>query len=63
MIVVGDMDPGTPVTMAETIYEQIPGAELWVMPEASHQLPLQWPEDFTDCILDFLDEDDGFGDE
>lgn len=54
LVVVGKDDPSTPVAAAEAIHAGIGGSELVVVPEASHQLPLERPEAFEAPIADFL---------
>ena len=56
MVMVGKEDPGTPPAMAEAIYNAIPGAELHVLPDASHMLPLQQTDAFIDALLDFIED-------
>lgn len=54
LVVVGALDPGTPVSSAEVIHAAIPAAQLVVMDDLSHMLPLEAPEAFAAVINAFL---------
>ena len=54
LVVVGEDDPGAPVEMARAIKEAITGAELAVLPSASHLSNLEQPEVFNRTVMDFL---------
>lgn len=53
-VIVGEQDIGTPVTMSRTIQEAIAGAELVVLPSASHLSNLEQPALFDKALADFL---------
>jgi 3-oxoadipate enol-lactonase len=55
LVMVGSEDPGTPVAAAQAIHEGISGAELVVLPSASHLSNLEQPETFSRNVIDFLD--------
>jgi 3-oxoadipate enol-lactonase len=54
LVIAGELDPGTPVAMAEAIAEDIPGARLAVIPGASHLSVVEKPAEFASLVLDFL---------
>ncbi len=54
IILVGEEDPGTPVSMSRTIHENIDGSELVILPAASHLSNMEQPEAFNQAILSFL---------
>lgn len=54
LVVVGEDDPGTTVDAARAIHENIPGSELIIIPQASHQLPLEQPAAFLEAVTAFL---------
>ncbi len=54
LVVCGADDPGTPPAANRAIAEAIPGARLEIVPNASHQLPVEQAETFTRLLLDFL---------
>ena len=53
-VIVGEQDPGTPVTMAREIHDNAPGSKLVVLPQAAHLANLEQPEGFTRALGDFL---------
>jgi 3-oxoadipate enol-lactonase len=53
-VIVGEQDAGTPVAMSRAIQEAIPGADLVVIPSASHLSNLEQPEAFNRALADFL---------
>jgi 3-oxoadipate enol-lactonase len=55
LVIAGEIDPGTPVAMSETIARAIPGAKLVVLPQASHLSVLEQPGAFRDAVQRFLD--------
>jgi len=55
LVIVGEEDPGTPVTMAREIHEALPGSELVIIPSASHLSNLEQPQIFNAALLGFLD--------
>lgn len=54
LVVVGALDPGTPVAAAEAIHQRIPGSRLAVMPGLSHMLPIEAPDAFGEVVESFL---------
>jgi pimeloyl-ACP methyl ester carboxylesterase len=58
LIVQGDRDQFFPVPIALEMYNAIPNAYLWVVPNSGHSAGLRTTEGrkiFTDTVLDFLD--------
>ncbi len=56
LVIVGADDPGTPVSAAEVIHQNIPGSELVIIDHAAHLANVQQPEAFNKALLDFLDK-------
>jgi 3-oxoadipate enol-lactonase len=54
LVMVGEHDPGTPLSNAEEIQAQIPGAELVVVPQSYHLSNVEGAADFNSRVLDFL---------
>lgn len=54
MVVVGEHDPGTPVSAAEFIHAQIPASKLKVFSDAAHFLNVEQAKAFNETQLDFL---------
>lgn len=54
LVIAGDQDVGTPVEMARAIQLAIPGAQLTVIPSASHLSNLEQPEVFNYLAGTFL---------
>ena len=54
LVIAGDHDVGTPVEMARAIQLSIPGAQLAVIPSASHLSNLEQPEAFNNLAGTFL---------
>ena len=54
LLVVGEDDPGTPVTAHEAIQAQIEGADLVVLPAALHFSNVEREAEFNGAILGFL---------
>jgi 3-oxoadipate enol-lactonase len=54
LVVVGEDDRLTPPTMAKSIAEAIPGAQLAVIPLAGHLSNIEQPRIFNDIVLRFL---------
>ena len=55
LVIVGEQDPGTPVAMAKTIQENLPGAELVVIPSAAHLANIEQPGAFNHALTRFYD--------
>ena len=58
LVVVGEADPGTPVEAARVIQEAIEGAELVVLPSASHLSNLEQPRAFNRAMMTFFERVD-----
>jgi 3-oxoadipate enol-lactonase len=56
LVISGEEDPGTPVTMAQEICAAFPFSELVILPSASHLSNLEQPEAFNRVLLSFLDK-------
>jgi 3-oxoadipate enol-lactonase len=54
LILVGDEDRGTDITMARAMHERIAGSELQVIPHAAHCSCVEAPEAFNRALLGFL---------
>lgn len=54
-VIVGEIDPATPVAASEAIHAAIPGSELVIVPGVSHMLHNEEPELFHSHVLPFLD--------
>ena len=54
-IMVGEEDPGTPVTAAEAMHERISGSELMVIPSAAHLSNIEQAETFNGALTAFLE--------
>ena len=54
LVIVGELDPSTPVAAAEALRDAIPGARLVVIPGAMHVPSLEFPDAVTDAIRGFL---------
>jgi 3-oxoadipate enol-lactonase len=55
LIVVGEEDPGTPVSASEAMVERIPDAKLVVLESASHLSNVEQPDAFNKALIGFLD--------
>lgn len=54
-VIVGEIDPATPVAASEAIHAAIPGSDLVIVPGVSHMLHNEEPELFHSHVLPFLD--------
>ena len=54
LIIVGEHDPGTPVSASEAIHERISGSKLVVLPSAAHLSNIEQADKFNAALLDFL---------
>jgi len=54
LVIAGEKDVGTPVSMSEAIAKAIPNAKLAVIPGAAHLSAVEKPEEFARLVLDFL---------
>jgi len=55
LIIVGEDDPGTPVSASRTIHEKIDGSELVILKSASHLSNIEQAEAFNRSVSSFLD--------
>ncbi|MCI2807421.1 bifunctional 4-carboxymuconolactone decarboxylase/3-oxoadipate enol-lactonase PcaCD [Eoetvoesiella caeni] len=55
LVIAGALDQGAPVSMSQTMVENIPGAQLVVLDDASHLAVAEQPKAFAHAVLDFLD--------
>jgi 3-oxoadipate enol-lactonase len=55
LVIAGELDQGTPVTMAQTLTEGIPGASLTVLKDASHLSAVEQPEAFNAAVAGFIE--------
>lgn len=53
-IIVGELDPATPVAASDVIHRAMPGSSLIVMPGVSHMLSSEQPEAFLGHLRPFL---------
>jgi 3-oxoadipate enol-lactonase len=56
LILVGEDDPGTPVSASEAIHQRIPNSTLKIIPSARHLSNVEQPEIFNQHLLEFLKE-------
>jgi 3-oxoadipate enol-lactonase len=54
LIVVGENDPGTPVSASQAIHERIKGSELAILKSAAHLSNVEQAEAFNTAVLNFL---------
>jgi len=54
LVIVGEDDPGTPVSAADAIHARISGSELVILPNASHFSNVEQADAFTDALMEFL---------
>lgn len=54
LVIAGELDQGTPVEMARTLADGIPGAELVVLKQASHLSYAEQPAAFSAAVAQFL---------
>lgn len=54
LVVVGELDRLTPLSLATDMAEEIPGAELSVIPRAGHLSNLERPAEFNQAVSAFL---------
>jgi pimeloyl-ACP methyl ester carboxylesterase len=55
LIVAGNLDPFTPVTVARTMHEEIPHSEMVVLEGASHGAVIEKPDDANFAVTSFLE--------
>jgi 3-oxoadipate enol-lactonase len=54
LVLVGDQDPGTPVSAAEFIHGRIPSSELKIIPDAAHFVNVEQASAFNDALIEFI---------
>jgi len=54
LVIAGEHDQGTPVSMAQTLQQAIPGATLTVLAQASHLAAIEQPAPFAAAVSTFL---------
>ena len=54
LVIVGEQDPGTPVSAAQAIHERIAGSRLLVIPEAAHFVHMEQEAAFNAAMTGFL---------
>jgi 3-oxoadipate enol-lactonase len=54
LVLVGEDDPGTPVSFARAIHERIAESKLVILPSARHLSNVEQPEAFNTALLGFL---------
>ena len=57
LVVVGEQDPGTPVSASELIHERIANSALRIVPDAAHFVHVEQADIFNDTLLSFLETD------
>jgi 3-oxoadipate enol-lactonase len=55
-VIVGELDPATPVAASQAIHAAIPGSDLVIVPGVSHMLHNEEPGAFNAHVLSFLDK-------
>lgn len=54
LVIVGEDDPGTPVSAAEAMHAKISGSKLVVLPDARHLSNIEQADGFNKAIIEFL---------
>ena len=54
MVMVGELDPATPVAAADAMVERIAGAERVLIADAAHLSNVEQAQRFNENLLDFL---------
>jgi 3-oxoadipate enol-lactonase len=54
LVIVGEQDMGTPVAAARAIHENLPGAELKIIPSAAHLSNIEQADEFNKSMTGFL---------
>lgn len=54
LVIVGDKDRSTKPAESVAIWQQVPGAQLCIIPNAAHGLHMEKPELFNRVVLDFI---------
>ncbi|EIE43349.1 TPA: alpha/beta fold hydrolase [Pseudomonas aeruginosa] len=56
LIATGELDPGSTPDMARQLAERIPGAQVAVLPEQRHMMPVESPRLVNQVLLNFLEQ-------
>ncbi len=54
LVIVGEQDPGTPVSAAEFIHRRIPSSALKIIPDAAHFVHMEQSSIFNKTLLEFI---------
>jgi 3-oxoadipate enol-lactonase len=54
LVLVGEQDQGTPVSVAEYIHSRIPSSELKIIPDAAHFVNVEQTNAFNDALIEFI---------
>ncbi|MFZ1180723.1 MAG: alpha/beta hydrolase, partial [Herbaspirillum sp.] len=54
LVIAGELDQGTPLSMAQTLADGIPGATLAIIAGASHLSVIEQPEAFAELVTTFI---------
>ena len=54
LVVVGEHDPGTPVSAATVLHEGIEGSEFCIIKNAAHLTNIERPDQFNHALIEFL---------
>ena len=55
LVIAGELDQGTPIAMAQTLANGIPGAQLAVLKDASHLSYVEQPQAFSQVVRTFIE--------
>jgi 3-oxoadipate enol-lactonase len=55
LVLVGELDPGTPPAMSREIHEAMPGSELVLLPNAAHLSNAEQPDAFNAAVRTFIE--------
>jgi 3-oxoadipate enol-lactonase len=55
LILVGELDPGTPVSSAQEMADIIPDSVMVVIPDAGHMSNIESPEAFNQALVAFAE--------
>ena len=55
LVIVGEEDPGTPVSAAEFIHRRIPSSGLKVIPDGAHLVNVEQSKVFNESLLEFIE--------
>ncbi len=55
LIATGELDPGSTPEMARQLAERIPGAQVAILDEQRHMMPVESPRLVNQVLLNFLD--------